>query len=139
MEVGQNINPLAFRFSAVVSQDDASRLFEGNLHSGTVRLRGQAEHAIHVKDMNIIPAERRNLPSASLGWFGGGELAVSPDDSMKEAREAFFEARTELASDSRAVLVHGLSGAIQFELPDEPLGVQWLRKLRQMLQRRFGV
>ncbi len=139
MEIGQTVGGGTFRFSAVVSQEDASRLFEGGLHDGEVRLHGQSDLVLAVKEMSIIPAERRKLPSSALGWLGGGEVPVAVDDGGREAREGFFEARAVLAKTTGAVMTHGASGAIRFELPRESLGVQWVRKLRQLLQKRFGV
>jgi putative peptide zinc metalloprotease protein len=139
MEVGQTVGTRNFRFSVVVSQEDASRLFENELRGGEVRLRGQAERVLHVRDVSIIPAERRNLPSAALGGRGGGEVAVAAGETRREARESFFEARAALAPDSGVVLTHGASGSIRFELPPEPLGLQWVRRFMQMLQKRFGV
>jgi putative peptide zinc metalloprotease protein len=139
MEVGQTVGTGSWRFSAAVSQDDASRLFERELRRGEVRLHGQAGLALPVSEVSIIPAERRKLPSAALGLQGGGELPVAADDSGREAREGFFEARAMLAPLAGAVMTHGVSGAIRFDLPREPLGVQWLRRLRQLLQKRFGI
>jgi putative peptide zinc metalloprotease protein len=139
MEIGQTVGAGAFRFSAVVSQEDASQLFERALQGGEVRLHGQADSTLSVKEVSIIPAERRKLPSAALGWQGGGDLSVAPDESGREASEGFFEARATLAPASGTVLIHGASGSIRFELPREPLGKQWVRKLRQLLQKRFGV
>ncbi len=138
-EIGQTVPAGAYRFSAVVSQEEASRLFEGRLERGAVRLRGQAGIDLSVTSVGIIPAERKKLPSAALGWQAGGEVPVAADETGREASESFFEVRVDLAPNSRAVLTHGASGAIRFELPDEPLGLQWVRKLRQMLQKRFGV
>ncbi len=138
-EIGQTVGTGTFRFSAVVSQEDASRLFEHKLDAGDVRLHGQAERVLTVREVSIIPADRRKLPSAALGSRGGGELAVAGDESGQEAREGFFEARATLTPDTVAVMTHGASGAIRFELPREPLGVQWVRKLRQLMQKRFGV
>ena len=54
-----------------------------------------------------------------------------------ETREGFFEVRALFPPDS--VLTDGVSGAIRFDLPREPLGVQWVRKVRQLFQKRFGV
>jgi putative peptide zinc metalloprotease protein len=139
MEIGETVGRGAFRFSAVVSQEDASRLFERDLEGGAVRLRGQAEQEIAVGEVRIIPADRRKLPSAALGWQGGGELPVVPDESGREASEGFFEARAALDPHEGTVLTHGASGVIRFDLPGEPLGLQWMRKFRQLLQRRFGV
>jgi putative peptide zinc metalloprotease protein len=137
MELGHVLGVGTFRFSAVVSQEEASRLFDGDLRRSEVRLHGQADRPLAVTDRTIIPAERRKLPSAALGRLAGGEVAVAPDKTGREAREGFFEVRATIRGD--ATLTHGVSGTIRFELPSEPVAVQWIRKLRQLLQKRFGV
>ena len=139
MELGMLVNPQSYRFSAVVSQEDTSRLFDAKTHRAEVRLHGQAGTPLVVTEQQIIPAEQRRLPSAALGWLAGGEVAVTQDESGVKARETFFEVRATVQTTSGVVPMHGLSGAIRFELSSEPLGRQWLRKLHQLLQKRFGV
>ena len=136
-DAGEVVNISAFRFSAVVSQEDASRLFDPGTSAGEVRLHGDAGRALTLTERRVIPAEQRELPSAALGWQGGGEVAVSGRNSGLETREGFFEVRALFAPDS--VLTDGVSGAIRFDLPPEPLGVQWVRKVRQLFQKRFGL
>jgi hypothetical protein len=36
-------------------------------------------------------------------------------------------------------LLHGRGGRIRFELKPEPLLEQWVRRLRQLLQNRYGI
>jgi putative peptide zinc metalloprotease protein len=123
----------------VVSQEEASRLFAAEIRGAQVKLHGQANNSLAVTEQQIIPAEQHRLPSAALGWSGGGEVAVTHDDSGVKARESFFEVRAAVEPGNQAVLIHGLSGAVRFNLPPEPLGAQWVRKVRQLLQKRFGV
>jgi putative peptide zinc metalloprotease protein len=130
----------AYRFSATVSEREASRLFDHETHTAQVRLRGQAGIALAVSSQVIIPAERDVLPSAALGWRGGGELPVSPqDNSGLRATEPFFEVRAGIVPRPGAALVHGRSGKIRFQLAPEPLLRQWVRKLRQLLQNRYSL
>jgi putative peptide zinc metalloprotease protein len=138
-ELGVLVNPRSYRFSAVVSQEEASRLFGSEIRGAQVKLHGQASNALAVAGQQIIPAEQHRLPSAALGWSGGGEVAVAHDESGVKAKESFFEVRATVEPGDQAVLIHGLSGAVRFDLPPEPLGSQWVRKVRQLLQKRFGV
>lgn len=126
-----------YQFVATVAQEDADRLFAQSLHRAEVRLHGQAGDTVAVGAMKIIPAEHRNLPSAALGWAGGGMIAISSEDPEgRRAAEAFFEVRADLHPEKRALL-EGHSGEIRFDLPSEPLLPRWMRRLRQMLQKRY--
>jgi putative peptide zinc metalloprotease protein len=138
--VGQIINPEAFEFISTVDQSDASLLFEqGEMGASTVRLYGQAEDRLMVVDQKIIPAEREVLPSVALGWLGGGEVAVDVQDrSGLRTAEPFFEVRSGVEPDSTGIaMLHGRTGKIRFQLTPKPLLNQWIRRLRQLLQRRY--
>ncbi|MCS7090849.1 MAG: biotin/lipoyl-binding protein [Verrucomicrobiota bacterium] len=137
--LGAVANLEAYRFEAVVSQREAAWLFQQQLKSPQVRLRGQAGEVLSVLRQTIIPAEHRRLPSAALGWQGGGPLAVAMDDPEgRRAMEPFFVVRADLASHPRIALLHGRSGQIRYRLASEPLLSQWLRRLHQLLQREYG-
>lgn len=137
---GQLVDDTQFYFSAVVSQNEASRLFAREIRGAEVRLVGQAGVTLPVSSRVVIPAERRNLPSAALGWVGGGSVPVSTTDSSgTQATEPFFEVRATVGKVPPADLVHGRGGVIRFQLPAEPLLSQWVRRFRQLLQNRYGV
>ena len=138
--LGEVVNPQAFQFCAIISQEDASRLFAGEIRSGEVRLFGRSEVALPVSARKVIPADRNTLPSAALGWRSGGEVAISPTDTTGlTAREPFFEMRALVGAPPGVRLLDGRSGKIRFDLPPEPLLGQWLRKLDQLLQQRYGL
>jgi len=137
--VGQVINEGVFRFIAVVSQEEASRLFEGTMRDGEVRLPGDAGTVLPVVDQTVIPADRRELPAPALGWRAGGSVPVSTDDSAgTRAAEPFFEVRATLA-EADVVRWQGRSGWLRYALPPEPLLTQMYRSFRQLLQRRYGL
>ena len=136
--IGRIIDPSDFEFISPVLQDDADRLFTDQILRTEVRLHGVAEEAIQVTSMSMIPLEKRQLPSAALGWSGGGDIPVAPEDERgSSAVEPFFEVRSRLGEVSQAQLLHGRSGKIRFEMKPEPLLPRWNRKLRQLLQRRY--
>jgi putative peptide zinc metalloprotease protein len=136
--LGQMIDDQEFRFSAVISQDEAANLFSGEMNLSEVRLIGQADAALRVKVVRVIPAQQEILPSAALGWNAGGEVATSHQDAAgARAAEPFFELRAIVAPDERVRLLHGRSGRIRIEMHPAPLLEQWYRKLRQLLQRRY--
>jgi putative peptide zinc metalloprotease protein len=73
---------------------------------------------------------------------GGGDLAVSPSDpNGVVAAEPFFRIESPLKPDAEhaPMLVHGRIGVMRLTLSSRPLLVQWERRLRQFLQRRFRV
>jgi putative peptide zinc metalloprotease protein len=138
--LGQVINEEGFYFAAIISQKEASRLFAHEIRAAQVRLRGQAGIALPVSKQVIIPAEHDTLPSAALGWRGGGEIPIAVDDPAGvRAAEPFFELRATVQPGPEALILHGRSGKIRFDLPSQPLLEQWIRKLRQLLQKRYGL
>jgi len=138
--VGEIVNNEAFRFSAVVSQDEAANLFVDQIRKVEVRLYGQGGTNLTVRSFQIIPFQHERLPSAALGWFGGGEVAVSvSDETGLQAAEPFFQIYANLRLDPSVTFLHGRAGKIRFSLPPEPLLVQWTRKIRQFLQKRYQV
>ena len=138
--IGEIVDPGAFRFSAVVRQEDADSLFGTKLEADGVRLRGASDHLIKVSKVTILPMQQQILPSASLGWQGGGEIAVRQDDqSGTKSAEPFFELRALLSGDENALLRQGRAGKLRCSLPWRPLLSQWYRKVRQLVQQRLSV
>lgn len=136
VSLGQN------EFAATVRQTEADRLFEPSVKLGDpqIRLMGQPEALIATGDLVVIPAEKKTLPSAALGWSQGGDLAtIEGDETGRQTREPFFEIRTSLPEEnSNAALLHGRSGVIRISIGHSPLLTQWMRKGRQLFQQRYG-
>ncbi len=143
--IGRIVDASRFEFTAIVPQSEAARIFveEGGKRGvvdAEIRLRGQSGIPLPVVEQKVIQAEQEMLPSAALGWRAGGEVAVALDDQTgMRAAEPFFRVIATVDPASGAKLFHGLSGRIRFRCPPEPLLVQWSRKLRQLLQRRYGL
>jgi putative peptide zinc metalloprotease protein len=138
-DLGLVVAPQGFQFLATVAQEDGDRLFSQAITNGQVRLHGQAGLVFPVSQVKTIPAERRNLPSAALGWAGGGNVPVAPDDPEgRRALEPFFEVWAEVGA-TEATLLHGRGGEIRFALQPEPLLPRWVRQLRQLMQKRYQI
>ncbi len=138
--IGEIVNPGEFRFSAVVPQEEASNLFIDQITRAEVRLYGQEGENIEVKKFQIIPFQHEKLPSAALGWLGGGEVAVSlQDESGLKTTEPFFQIYADLIPVEGVKFLHGRSGKIRFSLHPEPLLWQGMRLLRQLLQKRYQI
>ena len=136
--IGYVINDESFYFSSTVLQKDASRVFGDTIPPANVRLIGESEYAIPVLDQRVIEAEQSQLPSVALGFYGGGDIAVSSKDAM-QASEPFFEVRSDMAKLAEVTELHGRTGRIRFKLPSEPLLRQWYRSFRQLLQDRYQI
>jgi putative peptide zinc metalloprotease protein len=137
--MGLIVDERSMLFSAVVGQGDVGALFADPVKGAEIRLRGQAGEVIVAHHLLVVPAERRNLPSAALGWLGGGEVAVDRRDAQgRRAGQGFFEVRASLEENHEAALFHGQRGRIRFDLPAEPFLQQWIRKARQLFQRTYG-
>lgn len=140
LTLGQVVNTTSFNFVAVVSEQDASRLFTPEIRGAEVRLHGQAGRTLAVTGQRIMQAEHNVLPSPALGWQGGGEVAVQGSDQTGvRAAEPFFEVRASIDPLANATILQGASGKIRFMLAPEPLLKQWARRVRQLMQKHYGV
>lgn len=139
-DLGILVNASAHRFEATVRQEEGDRVFAHPIRHAEVRIHGQAGVPIFLDSIQVLPAERLQLPSAALGWQAKGPVATTGrDPDGRQAAEPFFEVRGNLVSEPRVTLVHGRTGEVRFDLPPEPLLHRWLRSLRQLLQRRYQV
>ncbi len=119
-------------------EEDANSLFTPAISGAEVRFRGQAASRVPVSGWKVIPGEQVTLPSAALGWLGGGDVPIANDDPQgRKAAEPFFKVLAHLPQDSAVALLDGRSGRIRFNLGSEPLLPRWTRRLWQLLQKRY--
>lgn len=136
--LGLLINPASFEFTATVQQEDVDTLFARNKSSAQIRLFGQARSVLSAQTWKVIPASQHLLPSSALGWHAGGEVPVAQDDPQgRKTVEPFFEVQAEIKPVKDVVLLHGRAGKIRFDLEPEPLLPRAIRRLRQLLQKRY--
>ena len=144
--MGMVLDTTAFDFLAVVSQEEVSRLFTEKPRKVSVRLSGDAFTEIPVDSVSAIPAARDRLPSAALGWLGGGEIETrasgdAGDGYGERTAEPVYLVRATINRDDAALAgidwAHGRSGKIRFHLKDTPLALQGIRKARQALQKYY--
>jgi putative peptide zinc metalloprotease protein len=135
--LGELIDTTSFDFLAVIAQEEVSRLFSRTSQNLSVRLKGQAETTLRLEEAKAIPMEHTRLPSAALGWYGGGDVAVDPQhgDALRTV-EPFYLVRSPLPKAGIA-FQDGRSGKIRFHLGWSPLLPQGWRKLRQQLQKYY--
>jgi putative peptide zinc metalloprotease protein len=136
--LGLIIDPSAYEFTATVAQVDGDSLFRRQGLATQARLFGQSQRLLSLGPLTIVPAEQSTLPSPALGWAGGGELRLARDDQQGiHAAEPFFEVRAPVTASGDVTLLHGRAGKVRFDLPSEPLLPRWVRRLRQLLQKRY--
>lgn len=139
-QLGQVINPRGFYFVSVIPQKEISELFSLKIRSAYVKLTGQSDKQLQVKEINTIPMEQNLLPSSALGFMGGGDIAVSPGDSTgTHTMEPFYEVRSVVKNDGNVMLLHGRSGKIRYSLGYKPLLWQGWRKIRQLVQKYYQI
>ena len=130
-----------FHFVAVITQERARELFRAAPDRAVLRLMGQADQDIDVEQVVVVPYQRERLPSAALGWMGGGDLPVKAGDERGDkAAEEFFEIRATLVAPSAEdalALHHGLRGVVRMDLPGRTLYHRVSESLRQLLQKRY--
>ena len=125
-------------FTAVISQEDASRIFMTETSDVEVKLNGQSTKTLQIDGFEMIPHDQKILPSPALGWHGGGDIAVSQQpDKQNESQDPFFRIIAKLKNDEDNLVLHGQSGLVRIQIGSTPLLWQWERKLRQLLQNRF--
>ena len=141
-KLGVIVNPGSYVFEAVVRQRHARHLFNDEVRGASMRLPGKPEDELALIDLQFIEGEQTILPHAGLGWSGGGDIEVQPDESGRRSVEPFFlvKAAIELPEGSDAVtLLHEQRGVARFALPNKPYLVQWFKLMRQLIQERFEI
>ena len=140
--LGEVVDRSRFRFSAVLSQSQAAELFDHPGLTGELRLVSDRGHTLAVSQLALVPYQKQRLVSAALGFGGGGDVAVRPDDTTgTTTTEAFFELHAELADPSLAgtVAYHGLSGVLRVPVAARPLATRAIDALQRLLQQRYGL
>jgi len=105
-----------------------------------MRVRGRPEVLFQGRVVKVLKAARRELPSAALGYAGGGSIAIDTEDREgTRAQEPFFEVQIEPITEGHAPvpLYAGQRVVARFALPDTPLLKQWWLAIRQVIQQRF--
>ena len=137
--LGLLVNPESFEFVATVLQEDADALFTRKRPGAEVRLKQDTGKILEIKAWRVIPGEQRTLPSPALGWRAGGDVPVEVGDERgNKTVEPYFKVLGGLPLPSAEVpLFDGSSGKVRFNLEPEPLLTRWVRRLWQLLQKRY--
>jgi putative peptide zinc metalloprotease protein len=140
--LGEVVDVSSLRFVAVIQQDQANIMFQKSFRKAELRLDGQSDTAVTLSQLSIIPFQSDKLPSTSMGWLGGGEIAVNTQEpSGTKALESFFLVQTNIPDEQHSGLtvLHGLSGTLRLQMAAQPLLSQAYRAIKQLLQKRYAL
>jgi putative peptide zinc metalloprotease protein len=141
--LGEVVDRAEPRFTAVLPQGEAADLFGlGRLEGGELRLAARRGQALPVASLELLPMQRERLASAALGFAGGGDVAVRPEDgSGTTASEPFFVLQGAIDPARLPALGawRGMSGVLRVPAAPRTLADRGEAALRQLLQRRYGV
>jgi putative peptide zinc metalloprotease protein len=105
----------------------------------TVRLPQAFDTELPGRLVRELPQADKQLPGATLGQSGGGDLTLDPRDTKGlTALESRFEFEVEI-DDPAALRYLGSRAFVSFEHPDEPLGRRLWRDARRQLLSHFHV
>lgn len=122
----------------VVQQDDID-LVQNRYRDVQLRLAEAVGEPHEAKVVRVTPGGTTELPTAALGIPGGGIIPTAPDDKngVKTLERVFF-LDLQLAPDVLPA-AFGERVFARFGHGYEPLGIQGLRRLRQLFLSRFSV
>ncbi|MCC2673804.1 MAG: hypothetical protein K0R58_751 [Ramlibacter sp.] len=121
----------------VVLRDEDLLRVRGRVQGIEVRLAEEPWTSHAGTLLNETPAATRQLPSAALGDRHGGPVAVDPADKDGLRSQApVFLLDVEVPDISPGRI--GGRAWVKLDLPSEPIGLQVLRTLRQLLVRQFS-
>jgi len=137
-QFGEILNLERMRFSAVVSQEEASSLFAQKLEGLAVRLAGQGERTLAVSAHNLIPHAHEVLPNQALSWMAGGRVTTDSNGrDVLRAAEPFYLLNADLESAPQQRILAGQTGQLRVELAPQSLAERGYRAVRQFLQKRY--
>ncbi|NND38564.1 MAG: HlyD family efflux transporter periplasmic adaptor subunit [Pseudomonadales bacterium] len=135
--VGYIVSPESLVVKAVVSQSDIGLLSAEQ--QAKVRFAERVGNTVNATYARQLPSGNRQLPSAALGAAGGGNIAVlGSDSSGLTAAEKVFEVEIGLPADLPSLAGIGERAYVRFYHGNEPLGLRWWRKGRQLLLSRLN-
>ncbi|MBY0310567.1 MAG: PqqD family peptide modification chaperone [Phycisphaerales bacterium] len=141
------VDPAAIRIAATLDQRQAEWLLTSAEQRGEplicqIRLISNVSTIVTADRYEPVPAGQRLLPSAALGFSGGGRFEVDPQDqSGRVAKRPQFNVYIyPAAGDNLASSVlPGERVVVRFKLPTRPLFAQWIDRLRKEIQGRVNI
>ncbi|MCP5374472.1 MAG: PqqD family peptide modification chaperone [Hyphomicrobiales bacterium] len=138
-EVMGYVVPESTRIARVVVPQEDIDLVRQRLRGVQVKIADRLDETISARIVREVPAAQDKLPSKALAAEGGGRFLVDPrdPDGLKTLNRLFqFDIELAKAPPNAA---YGARVHVRFQHDDEPLGLQWYRRVRQAFLSRFDV
>ncbi|WP_031484947.1 hypothetical protein [Maridesulfovibrio frigidus] len=137
-DFGRIVSEDEFHFMAVISQEDASTLFDGKIKGMEVHVKGAGLQNIAAFSWDLQAHYHEELPSVALGWRGGGDIPLSSaDNSGLLAAEPFYLLKTDLDMFKGVSVPGGRTGSVCIEMAPRSLAVRFVLYFRQFMQKRY--
>ncbi len=138
------VDPADIRVAATLDQRQAEWLFDKNAKSRPamecqIRLISDVSKVLDADHFLAPEAGNRQLPSAALGFSGGGSFETdSKDESGRVSKRPQFNVRIWMKQPDAmsALVLPGERVKVRFKLPPRPLLSQWLDRLEREIQGR---
>ena len=122
----------------IARQEDMGLIREG-VTRVSIRLPGTVDQELHGAIERTIPSATDRLPSLALSAGAGGGASVDPQPAgVPKALQRYFELHIAVMGTRRPERL-GQRAYVQFVHRDEPIGLQWWRRLRQLFLRELSV
>ncbi|MCT4627429.1 site-2 protease family protein [Halodesulfovibrio sp.] len=136
--LGRIISTDDFRFNAVIPQEDASSLFDGEIRAVSIRIKGQADTELKSTHWKLLPHYHEELPSAALGWMGGGDIPLASQASEGvRAAEPFYLLEVDTLVPDVVSVAEGRIGKAGIEMAPRSLAERLSLYVKQFLQKRY--
>jgi putative peptide zinc metalloprotease protein len=122
---------------AVLEQRDVELVDQTLLKDGTqpteVRLAGDVSRELLGTEAHVIAGAQSQLPSAAIGYTGGGNIPVDPrDEQGTKPVTPQFELRVKLAN-PKGEFYPGQRAYVRMTVGHKPLLYQWTRRFLQLI------
>lgn len=124
---------------AVLDQDTVEVLSSAK-PIAEARIKGRPDIQVEATIQRVFEFGKRELPSAALGYAGGGEIEVDASSQEgTETTEKIFEILLTPQEDAHKYIKPGQVLIVKFTKPDQAIAVQVWVYLQQLFQRRLQI
>jgi putative peptide zinc metalloprotease protein len=136
-EIGMIISANDLFIRSIIDQSTV-RVLDDAKDEVVFRVRGNPEEDFPATIENIMQAGLNKLPSAALGYLGGGEASVKQKGDGTETDEFFFEISLKLKEQDEN-LKAGQIVYIRYEMPKKSIYNMTISYINRLLLKRFKI
>lgn len=136
-ELGMIISKEDLIIRSIIDQETVRILDEAS-DRAYFRVRSQPDHdyIAHIESRNQVGM--KNLPSAALGYLGGGDIDVKSSETGTETKEFFFDIVLK-PTNSTEKLKSGQIVSVRFEMPEKTVFEMVRNYINRLLLKRFRI